>query len=160
MSIQNNMDLASKVVGLARETIQYLKKLNDSTNLYRRLQVFYHQFLTSAMAVLFLASAHAPVDFSSLVRSDFYIALELIKDMSAKSWVSQRLWNTISALKRYTTRVGLEENGSTSLGNGRQHEQQNTENRADDMSISGPGMSTSGMSLPIASIISLVKCFS
>lgn len=145
MSIQNNMQLAQKVVDLARETIQYLKKLNDLTNLYRRLQVFYHQFLTSAMAVLFLASAHAPVDFSSVVRSDFYTALELIKDMSAKSWVSQRLWRTVKSLKNYTTRVGLEENGSGNMVNGRQQQQHNSGNQADDLSMHGSGMSTSGM---------------
>ncbi|ELQ37282.1 fungal specific transcription factor domain-containing protein [Pyricularia oryzae Y34] len=137
--------LAQKVVDLARETIQYLKKLNDLTNLYRRLQVFYHQFLTSAMAVLFLASAHAPVDFSSVVRSDFYTALELIKDMSAKSWVSQRLWRTVKSLKNYTTRVGLEENGSGNMVNGRQQQQHNSGNQADDLSMHGSGMSTSGM---------------
>ncbi|KAI6380807.1 hypothetical protein MCOR25_001482 [Pyricularia grisea] len=145
MSIQNNMQLARKVVDLARETIQYLKKLNDSTNLYRRLQVFYHQFLTSAMAVLFLASAHAPVDFSSVVRSDFYIALELIKDMSAKSWVSQRLWRTVKSLKSYTARVGLDENSSSNLANGRQQHQHSSGNQTDDISMHGSSMSASGM---------------
>ncbi|EFX00596.1 fungal specific transcription factor domain containing protein [Grosmannia clavigera kw1407] len=106
-SITANMELAQKAVDLAKETIRHLSRLNDSSNLYRRLQVFYHQFLTSAIAVLFLASTHQPVVFSGQCRGEFYMALNLIKDMSAKSWVSQRLWRTVSSLKAYAPRVGL-----------------------------------------------------
>lgn len=78
--------------------------------MYRKLQVFYHQFLTSAIAVLFLASVHAPVRFSSTCREEFYMAMELVKDLSAKSWVSKRLWRTIGALKEVAPRIGLRQN--------------------------------------------------
>src|SRR3954465_13129792 len=98
-SIHDNLPLAQKAVDLAKETIQYLSRLNNSTNLYRRIQVFYHQFLTSAIAVLFLASTHAPLRFSANCRNEFYMAMELVKDMSSKSWVSQRLWRTIRSLR-------------------------------------------------------------
>lgn len=98
---------AQRVVDLARDTIQYLHHLNSTTNLYRRLQVFYHQFLTSAISVVFLASVHAPVRFSVVCREEFYLALELVKDLSAKSWVSQRLWRTIRSLKDVAPRFGL-----------------------------------------------------
>lgn len=92
---------------IAKDTIRYLSHLNNTTNLYRRVQVFYHQFLTSAIAVLFLASVHAPVRFSASCREEFYSALELVKDLSAKSWVSQRLWRTIRSLKNVAPRFGL-----------------------------------------------------
>lgn len=37
------------------------------------------------------------------------MALELIKNMSAKSWVSQRIWRTIGSLKKYASRLGMAE---------------------------------------------------
>lgn len=113
-SIQANLDLAHTAVHLARDTIQYLDRLNNHTNLYRKLQVFYHQFLTSAISVLFLASTHAPLQFSASCRSEFSMALELVKDMSPKSFVSQRLWRTIRSLKAYAPRVGLQVDEPTS----------------------------------------------
>ncbi len=103
------MPLAERVVGFARDTIQYLARLNNTTELYRRIQVFYHQFLTSAIAVLFLASTHAPLQFSAACRTEFYLALEQIKNLSTRSWVSHRLWKTIGSLKSYATRLGMEE---------------------------------------------------
>lgn len=98
---------AQRAVDLAKDTIRYLYHLNTTTNLYRRLQVFYHQFLTSAISVVFLASVHAPVRFSAICREEFYLALELVRDLSAKSWVSQRLWRTIRSLKNVAPRFGL-----------------------------------------------------
>lgn len=103
----SNPQQAQRVVDLAKDTIQYLSHLNNTTNLYRRAQVFYHQFLTSAISVVFLASVHAPVRFSAVCREEFYMALELVKDLSAKSWVSQRLWRTISSLKDVAPKFGL-----------------------------------------------------
>lgn len=103
----SNPGQAQRVIDLARDTIQYLHHLNSTTNLYRKIQVFYHQFLTSAISVVFLASVHAPVRFSAVCREEFYLALELVKDLSAKSWVSQRLWRTIRSLKDVAPRFGL-----------------------------------------------------
>ncbi|KAK3384699.1 hypothetical protein B0T24DRAFT_508118, partial [Lasiosphaeria ovina] len=110
ISIVENIALAERAVDLAKETIRCLAQLNNTTNLYRRIQIFYHQFLTSSIAVLFLASTHAPLRFSANCRDEFYIALELVKDMSGRSWVSQRLWQTIRSLKEYAPRLGLEDN--------------------------------------------------
>ncbi|KFA54713.1 hypothetical protein S40293_00721 [Stachybotrys chartarum IBT 40293] len=106
-SIMSSPVQAQRVVDLAKDTIQYLSHLNNTTNLYRRVQVFYHQFLSSAIAVVFLASVHAPVRFSAVCREEFYLALELVKDLSAKSWVSKRLWRTIKSLKDVAPRFGL-----------------------------------------------------
>lgn len=108
-SIMANLPHAERAVKLAKNTIKYLSHMNNTTNLYRKIQVFYHQFLTSAIAVLFLASCHAPVNFSASCRDEFYMALELVKDLSSKSWVSQRLWRTIKSLKEIAPRLGLAE---------------------------------------------------
>lgn len=72
------------------------------------MQVFYHHFLTSSIAVLFLASTHAPMFFSAQCREEFHMALELVKDLSSKSWVSQRLWRTVKSLKAYAPKLGLQ----------------------------------------------------
>lgn len=101
---------AQRVVDLAKDTIRYLTHLNNATNLYRKFQVFYHHFLSSALAVLFLASVHAPVRFSTTCREEFYMALDMVKDLSAKSWVSKRLWKAISSLKEVAPRIGLRQN--------------------------------------------------
>lgn len=106
-SIMANPVQSQRVVDIAKDTIRYLSHLNNTSNLYRRVQVFYHQFLTSAIAVVFLASVHAPVRFSAACREEFYMALELVKDLSAKSWASQRLWRTIRSLKDVAPRFGL-----------------------------------------------------
>ncbi|KAI0168882.1 hypothetical protein GGR52DRAFT_574108 [Hypoxylon sp. FL1284] len=106
-SIMENTAFAERAVKLAKNTICYLTYLNNTTNIYRKLQIFYHQFLLSAIAVLFLASCHAPVNFSSSCRNEFYMAVELIKDLSSKSWVSQRLWSTIQSLREVAPRLGL-----------------------------------------------------
>ncbi|KAK8029677.1 hypothetical protein PG993_010968 [Apiospora rasikravindrae] len=106
-SIIENMTLAERAVRLAKNCIIYLTNLHKTTSLYRRSQVFYHQFLSSAIAVLFLASCHAPLNFSSSCRDEFYMALELVKDLSSKSDVSRRLWRTIASLKEVAPRLGL-----------------------------------------------------
>lgn len=90
-------------------TIRLLAHINNKTDMYRRLQVFFHQFLTSSIAVLFLASTHAPLQFSAGCRDDFYMALDLVKEMSARSWVSHRLWRTIRSLRAYAPKLGLED---------------------------------------------------
>ncbi|KAI1211174.1 uncharacterized protein F4807DRAFT_419276 [Annulohypoxylon truncatum] len=106
-SIMENMQFAERAVKLAKNTICYLTHLNNTTNIYRKIQVFYHQFLLAAIAVLFLASCHAPVNFSSTCRNEFYMALELVKDLSSRSFVSQRLWSTIKSLREVAPRLGL-----------------------------------------------------
>ncbi|KAL1840502.1 hypothetical protein VTJ49DRAFT_415 [Mycothermus thermophilus] len=109
-SIAENEPLARKVVEMSKQTIRLLTRLNNETDLYRRMQVFYHQFLTSSIAVLFLASTHAPLQFSAICRDEFYMGLELIKEMSARSWISQRVWRTIRSLRAYAPKLGLEDN--------------------------------------------------
>ncbi|KAI2636626.1 fungal-specific transcription factor domain-containing protein [Xylaria nigripes] len=108
-SIMANLHYAEVAVKLAKNTIRYLTHLNNTTNVYRKLQIFYHQFLSSAITILFVASCHAPVNFSSSCRDEFYMALELLKNMSAKSWISKRLWTMVKSLRDVAPRLGLSE---------------------------------------------------
>jgi hypothetical protein len=67
----------------------------------------FNYFLISALAVLFLAVAHAPAEFSQPSRDEFYMALELVRGLSSNSYVSKRLWKTIKTLKEVGPRLGL-----------------------------------------------------
>ncbi|KAL3420608.1 fungal specific transcription factor domain-containing protein [Phlyctema vagabunda] len=106
-SIQENLTCANTVVDLAKDTIRALTHLNQTSDIYRAQQVCFNYFLISALAVLFLASCHAPVHFSSVCRDEFYMALDLVKGFSNKSWVSKRLWRTIKGLKEVGPKLGL-----------------------------------------------------
>ena len=106
-AILNNLEFASTVVGVAKETIQILSAINQATDVYRSQQSLYNYFLASALAALFLAVAHAPGEFSSTVRDEFYMALELVRGLSANSFVAKRLWKTIKVLKEIGPKIGL-----------------------------------------------------
>jgi hypothetical protein len=81
--------------------------MNQSTDLYRTQQVMFNYFLISALAVLFLAVSHAPGQFSNRSRDEFYMALEIVRGMTAHSYVSKRLWRTIKMLKEVGPKLGL-----------------------------------------------------
>ncbi|RAL11197.1 putative C6 transcription factor [Aspergillus homomorphus CBS 101889] len=93
------------VVDLAKETIQFITQLNETTDIYRLQQVTFNWFLVSAVAVLFLAVTQAPSQFSGPCREEFYLALELIKGFSTKSYISLRLWKSIRSLRKLGPQV-------------------------------------------------------
>lgn len=106
-SISQNLEHAHRAVDVAKETIRILTVLNQTTDLYRTQQVMFNYFLISALAVLFLAVSHAPEQFSSRCRDEFYMALDLVRGMQTNSYVSKRLWKTIKGLKEVGPKLGL-----------------------------------------------------
>jgi hypothetical protein len=106
-SISENMREAQQAVDVAKDTIRVVKRLDETTDLYRTQQVMFNYFLVQALAVLFLASAHAPAAFSTQCRDEFYMALDLVRGMTAHSYVSKRLWKTIRGLKEIGPKLGL-----------------------------------------------------
>lgn len=106
-SIMENMPHARKVVDVAKDTIRVLSRLNQTTDIYRAQQICFNHFLVSALAALFLAVSHAPMEFNQTVRDEFYMAIELVRGFSAQSYVSMRLWQTIKGLKDIGPRLGL-----------------------------------------------------
>lgn len=106
-SIMENRGYAQAVVEVAKDSIRVLTRLNQTTDIYRTQQMCFNYFLVSALAVLFLAVAHAPVEFSRQVRDEFYMALDLVKGFSTKSYISKRLWKTIRGLKEVGPKLGL-----------------------------------------------------
>lgn len=106
-SIMENRSRAQTVVDIAKDTIRVLTRLNQTSDIYRSQQVCFNYFLVGALAVLFLAVSHAPVEFNRHVRDEFYMALDLVRGFSTKSYVSKRLWSTIKGLREIGEKLGL-----------------------------------------------------
>ncbi|KAF1972880.1 hypothetical protein BU23DRAFT_534183 [Bimuria novae-zelandiae CBS 107.79] len=106
-SITENLEFAKIVVKVAKDTIRTLTYINQTTDIYKAQQSMFNYFLTSALAVLFLAVAHAPTNFSTECRDEFYQALDLVRSFSSDSYVSKRLWKTIKMLKEVGPKLGL-----------------------------------------------------
>lgn len=106
-NIVDNRQYAQTAVDVAKDTIMVLSRLNETTDIYRTQQVCFNYFLTSALAVLFLAVAHAPVEFSRQVQDEFYMALNLVKGFSINSYNSKRLWKAIRGIKEIGPKLGV-----------------------------------------------------
>ena len=106
-TIMKNQQFAQIGVDVARDTIMVLARLHETTDIYHSQQVCFNYFLLSALAVIFLAVSHAPVEFSHQVRDEFYQALDLVKGFSNDSYVSKRLWKAIKGLKEIGPKLGL-----------------------------------------------------
>lgn len=106
-SIMQHRDQAQKATDVAKDTVRVLTHINQTSDLYHTQQVLFNAFLTSALAVLFLAVSHTPALFAENVREEFYMALELVRGFSKGSWVSKRLWRTIRVLKEVGPKLGL-----------------------------------------------------
>ena len=106
-SIVEDRSHAQTVVDVAKDTVQVLTRLNQTSDIYRTQQICFNYFLVAALAVLFLAVCHAPTEFNRHVRDEFYMALDLINGFSTKSYVSKRLWKTIKGLRIIGEKLGV-----------------------------------------------------
>ncbi|KAJ6781808.1 hypothetical protein PWT90_06440 [Aphanocladium album] len=100
-SIMGAPHLAQICVDIAKDTVAYLHYVNSTTDMVRKSQAFYSQFLVSALAIMFLASTQATVQFSSTCREDFYTGLSLIEELSPHCHISKRLWRIVASLRTY-----------------------------------------------------------
>ncbi|EUC37663.1 hypothetical protein COCCADRAFT_85149 [Bipolaris zeicola 26-R-13] len=106
-TIMENLEFAHIVVKVAKDTIRILTYLNQTSDIYKSQQITFNYFLVSALAVLFLAVAHAPVEFNQECRDEFYMAIDLVRGLSSNSYISRRLWKTIKTIKEVGPRLGL-----------------------------------------------------
>ncbi|KAL4787033.1 hypothetical protein BJX76DRAFT_52034 [Aspergillus varians] len=91
---------AQTVVDMAKDSIRFITQLHASSDIYQLQQVVFNWFLVSALMALFLAVAQTPTQFSTACREEFYMALELVKGVSTRSYISRRLWKSIKGLRR------------------------------------------------------------
>ena len=96
--------------------------------------MLFNAFLTSALAVLFLAVAHTPALFATEVREEFYMALDLVRGFSKGSWIGKRLWKTIRGLKEVGPKLGL---APKSDGQDQSQSQQLDPNRSAAVAMAG-----------------------
>ncbi|KAK4543731.1 hypothetical protein LTR36_005376 [Oleoguttula mirabilis] len=106
-SIMQHREHAQTVIDVAKDTIRVLTHINQTTDLYRTHQVLFNAFITSALAVLFLAVSHTPAMFAENVKDEFSMALDLVRGFSKGSWMGKRLWKTIRVLKDVGPKLGL-----------------------------------------------------
>lgn len=106
-SIAEDRGHAQTVVDVAKDTVRVLTRLNQTSDIYRTQQICFNYFLVAALAVLFLAVCHAPTEFNSQVRDEFYMALDLVNGFSTKSYTSKRLWKTIKGLRTIGEKLGV-----------------------------------------------------
>jgi hypothetical protein len=107
-SISNNTAAAGIVVDTAKDTIQVLVHLHESSDIYMRQQVTFNYFLISALSAIFLAVCHAPALYSSQCRDTFYNAIELLRGFAKISTASRRLWESVKGLLPGARTLGLD----------------------------------------------------
>lgn len=106
-SIMEHRDQAHRVVDIAKDTIRVLTHIKQTSNLYDTQQMLFNAFLTSALAVLFLAVAHTPAIFAENVREEYYMGIELVRGFSKHSYVGKRLWRSVRVLIDVAPKLGL-----------------------------------------------------
>ncbi|KAK1994545.1 hypothetical protein LX36DRAFT_198486 [Colletotrichum falcatum] len=106
-SLLANRSKVQSLINLAKDTIRRLDALNRSTDIYQNQQMCFNHFLVSALGVIFLVVALAPAEHAASVRDEFHVALDLVRGLGARSYVSSRLWRRISDLRLAWKRLGL-----------------------------------------------------
>lgn len=107
LSVKENLAGAHLVADVAKDTIRLLVRLRESSTIYETQQSAYNYFLVSALAAIFLAVCHAPVEFVNSCRDEFFDALSLLKDLSAHGYSAKRLWKSLRGLKSIAPQLGL-----------------------------------------------------
>ncbi|KAF1923189.1 uncharacterized protein M421DRAFT_328785 [Didymella exigua CBS 183.55] len=106
-NIKADLQSARLVVDIAKDSIQVLVHLNETSDIYTRQQSVYHYYLLSALAVLLLAVCHAPSTFAEASRDAFISAVELVKGFSRHGTASRRLWKSIKGLLPVVKSLGM-----------------------------------------------------
>jgi hypothetical protein len=100
-SIAQNTLLSHKAVFTASETIQSCFQLQKSTPMYHLQAVHFNFFVLSAVAVLYLAVRHAPLEFGD-IPSEIFMGLEILRPYCT----SGRLRERVQALDKAMRRLG------------------------------------------------------
>lgn len=115
-NIKADLQSAQLVVDIAKDSIQVLAHLNETSDIYARQQSVYHYYLLSALAVLLLAVCHAPSMFAEACRESFVSAVGLVKGFSHHGTASRRLWKSIKGLLPIAKTLGVHGEAATQGG--------------------------------------------
>ncbi|KAK5405216.1 hypothetical protein LTR06_008911 [Exophiala xenobiotica] len=106
-TIMGDLASAQVAVDTAKDSIRLLEKMNRLTDIYIAQQTCFNYFLVSSLAVILLAVCHATTQFNQSCREEYFAALDLIKGLSATSFVAKKLWETIKYLKVAGPKLGI-----------------------------------------------------
>ena len=95
----SSMILAQSIVDVAKDTVRVLSHLNHTSDIYKTGQMCFNYFLLSAIGVLFLVVNRSAPKFADSCRKEFGMALDLVRELSADSYTSKRLWQNLKGLK-------------------------------------------------------------
>lgn len=124
--VHADLQSARLAVEIAKDSIQVLVDLAETSDIYARQQSAFNYFLLSALAVILLAVCNAPKTFFNSCHESFSSAVELVRSFSRGSLASRRLWNSIRGLLPAVRTLGLKIGSEASnsqheaSGNGRQ----------------------------------------
>ncbi|KAI0538693.1 fungal-specific transcription factor domain-containing protein [Xylaria digitata] len=105
--VRADLRSARLVVDIAKDSIQVLVNLAETSDIYARQQATFNYFLLSAPAVILLAVCNAPKTFSDSCHESFSSAVELVRNFSRGSLASKRLWRSIRGLLPAVRALGL-----------------------------------------------------
>lgn len=115
-------DLTSSrlVVDIAKDSIQILVDLANTSDIYVRQQSAFNYFLLGALGIVLMAVCNAPELFSASCRESFSTSVTLVRGFSRQSHASKRLWRSIRGLIPAVKALGLEvpQGNSDNLANG------------------------------------------
>lgn len=112
---QSSLPLVSEAVDVATKSINALYRMSRQPVLYRKRQVILHHFLSSALAVLFLAAAFDAENRKSMIdtpalladASDLRAGMDLIDSYRGTSESARRLWKIFSRPRRRLVQLGF-----------------------------------------------------
>ena len=100
-------DQARTATEVAKESINLLWKINESTEILRSNPVFFKHFIVSAIGLLLLAIVNAWSELGQQVAHEFCLALDLFKILSRESLLVKRYSATIDGLEELAHKIGL-----------------------------------------------------
>ncbi|KAI0859694.1 fungal-specific transcription factor domain-containing protein [Xylaria cubensis] len=114
--VQADIQNARLVVDIAKNSIQVLVNLAETSDIYARQQSTFNYFLLSALSVMLLAVCNAPKIFFNSCHDSFSSAVELVRSFSRESLAGRRLWNSIRGLLPAVRALGLKIGSEASNG--------------------------------------------
>jgi hypothetical protein len=96
---------SQRATELAKETIQMLAGLNETTQLVQQQPVFFKHLLLAAFGNLLLAAVNASSTFCDNVKVEFDIALDMIRTLSSRSPLLMSLWKRLQGLRKLRTQL-------------------------------------------------------
>jgi hypothetical protein len=96
---------SQRATEIAKETIQMLSSLHETTQFVQQQPVFFKHLLLAAFGNLLLAAVNASSTFCDNVKVEFDIALDMIRTLSSRSPLLMSLWKRLQGLRKLRTQL-------------------------------------------------------